>query len=77
MLTGSERRPGVASRVKGRPAILKSLRLLLIRVHRFGTLRARSEQDKAWAARTLDALEGTLKVATTEREAVDRSSDAF
>ena len=60
MLTASERPRGVASRIKGRPALVRSLRGLLLRVHRFGRHRARSRQDMQWAAVRIDALDAAL-----------------
>ena len=50
----------MSSRVKGRPAILKSLMRLLLRVHRFGRLRASSDDDQRWAARVSDGLHALL-----------------
>lgn len=64
MLTSTERPRGTASRIKGRPAIVRSLRGLLIRTHRFGHCRARSREDVLWAARTIDVLMLALRVAT-------------
>jgi hypothetical protein len=54
------------TRVKGRPALIRSLRALLIRVHRFGRARAVSQPDRRWAAALIDAL--TAAVAEAERE---------
>lgn len=51
------------SRVKGKPALVRSLRGLLIRVHRFGRARATSDADRFWTARLIDALEAALEVA--------------
>jgi hypothetical protein len=50
--------------VKGRPAIVKSLRALLIRTHRFGRHRARTADDIRWAARLIDALTTALSCAS-------------
>jgi hypothetical protein len=63
MLTGAEKPRATASRIKGKPAIVRSLRGLLLRVHRYGRGRARTPQDVTWAAHTLDALGDALAVA--------------
>jgi hypothetical protein len=51
----------VRHRVKGRPALERSLRRLLIRVERFGRHRARTPEDMRWCARTIDALSSLLE----------------
>jgi hypothetical protein len=51
------------SRVKGKPALVKSMRALLIRTHRFANHRARSASDVLWAAAVIDALTATLQAA--------------
>jgi hypothetical protein len=61
MLTMAEKGTPTASRIRGRDSIVRSLRLLLIRVHRFGNRRARGAEDVAWAARMIDALTGALE----------------
>jgi hypothetical protein len=66
MLSACERPRGIASRVKGQAAIVKSLRSLLIRTHRYANLRARRRGDVLWAARVHAALTVTLEVATGE-----------
>ena len=63
MLTAAERPRCTASRIKGRPALVRSLRGLLLRVHRFGRGRARTPQDMQWAARVLDSLYAALATA--------------
>jgi hypothetical protein len=60
VLQASERPRGVASRIKGKTAIIRSLALLLIRVHRFGSLRASTYEDRAWAGRLFDDLHAAL-----------------
>lgn len=50
-------------RVKGRPALVRSLRSLLLRVHRFGRARATTADDRVWTARVLDQLLAALAVA--------------
>ena len=54
--------PRLHTRIKGRAAIERSPRLLLIRVHRFGRGRARDRADVAWCARTIDALTALLTI---------------
>ena len=53
----------VQHRIKGRPALVRSLRSLLIRVHRFGKGRARTHEDVLWTARTVDVLSAALRTA--------------
>src|SRR4029453_3074375 len=62
MLTASEKGHEM-SRIKGRPALVKRLRGLLIAVHRFGRVRARTSDDIQWTAALLDALYGALSKA--------------
>jgi hypothetical protein len=50
-------------RVKGRPALVRSLRALLLRVHRYGRHRARTADERRWAAVVLDHLTTTVQVA--------------
>lgn len=50
-------------RVVGRPAIVRSLHGLHLRVCRFAQHRATTELDQRWAARTLDAIADALVVA--------------
>jgi hypothetical protein len=40
---------------------------LLIRTHRFGRLRAQTDDDRRWAARVIDALDVALRTARGER----------
>ena len=54
------------TRVKGRPALVRRLRALLVAVHRFGRCRATTAADRQWTARALDALTVALTVATSE-----------
>lgn len=53
----------ILHRVKGRPAIERSLRATLIRVHRFALARATTPADRMWAARTIAGLETVLEIA--------------
>jgi hypothetical protein len=52
----------VLHRVKGRPALIRSARGLLLRVHRYGRGRARTHTEVVWSARAIDALDGALSV---------------
>lgn len=63
MLTSSEKGRPIASRVKGRPALVKRLRALLLAVHRFARGRARSSADIQWSAAMLDVLTTALRTA--------------
>jgi hypothetical protein len=57
MLQANERRPlDFPRRVKGRWALERSARSLLLRVHRFGRCRAVSREDLLWCARAIDSL---------------------
>lgn len=49
------------SRIKGRPALERRLRGLLIAVHRFARGRAQSHDDLHWCARTADGLSALLR----------------
>lgn len=51
-------------RVKGRPALLRRLRGLLVAAHRFGRHRATSPAERLWAAHLVDCL--TVTVATSD-----------
>jgi hypothetical protein len=51
----------MARRVHGRGPLLKSLRGLMIRVHRYGTVRARTPEDRVWAGRLADRLDAALR----------------
>jgi hypothetical protein len=51
------------SRVRGRAALLRRLRALLVAVHRFGGHRASTHDDQRWAALVIDALTATVDVA--------------
>jgi hypothetical protein len=50
-------------RITGRRALEQRLQRLILAVHRFGRVRARSQADVIWAARTIDTL-ATLLPAT-------------
>ena len=49
------------TRIKGRQALVRRLRGLLVAVHRFGRGRARTREELAWYARTIDALTAALE----------------
>lgn len=48
------------SRIKGRPALVRRLRGLLVAVHRYGKGRARTPEEVRWAAKMLDRLQHAL-----------------
>jgi hypothetical protein len=48
------------SRVRGRAALERRIRSLVIGVHRYGRCRACSRADMLWCARTIDALTAAL-----------------
>ncbi len=50
-------------RIKGRPALPRSLAGLLVRVYRFGLHRATTPGDRKWAARVADAVAAALAAA--------------
>lgn len=50
----------LSSRVAGRGALLRSLRMLLRRVERFAAHRARCPEDRDWAAKLADRLDAAL-----------------
>ena len=60
----------VLHRIRGRRALEKRIRSLLVSVHRFVRCRACSHADQAWCARTIDALTAVLE--TDGREIVSR-----
>lgn len=72
MIAQSERHRSGVGRVRGRGAIVRSLRWLLIRVYRFGSHRATSQEECAWAARLADDLSSALRAAV-DSPAVVRS----
>lgn len=51
--------PALPSRVKGRASLVRRLRDLLIAAHRFDRGRARTAEDRAFAARLIDGLTET------------------
>lgn len=61
----------LVSRVRGRQALERSLRLLLIRAHRFGRHRARTTAEREWAARLIDGLSAILSDTTPPPELAD------
>jgi hypothetical protein len=52
----SEHTRGVGSRIAGRGSLLRSLRVLLHRVRRYGEHRAASADELRWMARLYDGL---------------------
>jgi hypothetical protein len=48
------------TRVKGRPALTRRLRGLILAVHRYGRHRARTPGERIWTARLLDRLQAAL-----------------
>lgn len=52
-------------RVKGRAALLRRLRGLLIAVHRYGRARATTLDDQRWCARMIDQLTAALDEPST------------
>jgi hypothetical protein len=48
------------SRVRGRAALERRLRGLLVSVHRFGRARATTASERQWAAHTIDGLHALL-----------------
>ncbi|MCC7034017.1 MAG: hypothetical protein IT179_14435 [Acidobacteria bacterium] len=50
-------------RIKGRPALVRRLRGLLLAVHRYGRHRASTDRDRQWAAHLIDHLTATLATA--------------
>ena len=54
------------TRIKGRPALVRRLRALLVACHRFGRCRAVTADDQRWAALVLDGLTATLATADPE-----------
>lgn len=61
-------------RIKGRPALLRRLRGLLVAAHRFGRHRATSLEERTWSARFIDALTAAVDVA--EPGTLPRTADA-
>lgn len=53
----------VVHRVKGRAALTRRLRALLVAVHRFGRARATTPDDLQWTAHLLDTLTAALDAA--------------
>ncbi len=62
-LCPAERPRATASRIRGRPALVRRLRALLLAVSRYARGRAVTPEDVTWAACTLDALADCLRVA--------------
>ena len=63
----------VVSRVKGRAALEKRLRALLVACHRFGRARANTAVDRQWAAIVIDRLTDVL---TATPPVSERGDDA-
>lgn len=62
MLQAAEFRPGDSPRrVRGRWALERRARGLLIAVHRFGRCRAATREDIAWSATWIDGLTALLQ----------------
>lgn len=57
-----QERVEVRHRIKGKPALIRSARGLLLRVHRYGRGRAATSADLRWAARAIDALDVAVRV---------------
>jgi hypothetical protein len=57
---------GTASRIHGRGALVRSLRLLLIRTGRYLQSRAWTPEEVAWAGRLFNALEPVLRQAAAD-----------
>ena len=55
-----------ASRIQGRGALVRSLRLLLIRTSRYLQHRARTAEERAWAGRLFNGLEPVLRQAAAD-----------
>jgi hypothetical protein len=53
------------SRVKGRAALTRRLRGVLVAVHRYDRLRA-TDDERHWTARVIDALTVAVRVADTD-----------
>jgi hypothetical protein len=51
----------LVSRVKGRPALEKRIRRLLVAAHRYGRHRACSRADVLWYAKAIDGLQALLQ----------------
>ena len=67
MLSTAEKGRTVASRIKGRPALVKRLRALLLAVHRFGRGRVHTPEDLCWTATLIDRLYAALDAAEPQR----------
>jgi hypothetical protein len=62
MLQANERLPLASPRrIRGRWALERAARSLLIRVHRFGRCRASTRADVLWCARAIDSLDELLR----------------
>jgi hypothetical protein len=57
---------GMASRIQGRGALVRSLRLLLVRTSRYLQHRARTAEERAWAGELFNALEPVLRQAAAD-----------
>jgi hypothetical protein len=60
---------GAGSRIAGRGALLRSLRVLIRRVRRFGEHRAASHEEQGWTARLHDQLSTAFADATSTESA--------
>lgn len=64
-------------RIKGRPALVRRLRGLLVAAHRFGRHRATSPDERQWSAGLVDALTVAVNIADpgTLRQSSHAGSD--
>jgi hypothetical protein len=58
-----------SSRIAGRGGLLRSLRILVRRVDRFGQHRAATATERSWSHRLADALEAAYRVAAGDPKA--------
>ena len=58
----------IRHRVKGKWSLERRLAALLIAVHRYGTKRAQTREELAWAATLYDNLRMALEAARTKGE---------
>jgi len=58
----------IKHRVADRGPLIRRLGGLVIAVHRFGRCRARTEDERRWAARVIDALQAALDAAGVQSD---------
>lgn len=63
------------TRVRGRQALEKRLRAVLVAVHRFGRCRAAIDADRRWTAHTLDRLTAVLQESASHDQTRRRIND--